>query len=111
MADRGRVVTGHCLSYGDGITYWPLAEIVKEFEGSDLDGAVADVVNEEAPVVAARIAAAIGSGESTLWVRYGCVGRVSRPSAYPFIAGISLRCREPPQWAINGLPRHSTPHP
>jgi class 3 adenylate cyclase/tetratricopeptide (TPR) repeat protein len=64
VADRGRVVTGHCLSYGDGITYWPLAEIVKEFEGSDLDGAVADVVNEEAPVIAARIAAAIGSGES-----------------------------------------------
>jgi tetratricopeptide (TPR) repeat protein len=64
VADRGRVVTGHCLSYGDGITYWPLAEIVKEFEGSDLDGAVAAVVNEEAPVIAARIAAAIGSGES-----------------------------------------------
>jgi class 3 adenylate cyclase len=46
VADRGRVVTGHCLSYGEGITYWPLAEIVKEFEGSDLDGAVAAVVNE-----------------------------------------------------------------
>ncbi|HEY8838739.1 MAG TPA: adenylate/guanylate cyclase domain-containing protein, partial [Dehalococcoidia bacterium] len=64
VADRSRVVTGHCLSYGEGITYWPLAEIVKEIEGSDLEGAVAAAVNEEAPVIAARIAAAIGSGES-----------------------------------------------
>jgi class 3 adenylate cyclase/tetratricopeptide (TPR) repeat protein len=64
VADRGRVVTGHCLSYGEGITYWPLAEIVNAFEGADLDGAVAAVVDEEAPVVAARIAAAIGNGES-----------------------------------------------
>jgi class 3 adenylate cyclase/tetratricopeptide (TPR) repeat protein len=26
------VVVGRCLSYGDGITYWPVAEIVKQFE-------------------------------------------------------------------------------
>ena len=64
IADRSRVVTGHCLSYGEGITYWPLAEIVKEIEGPDLEGAVAAAVNEEAPVIAARIAAAIGSGDS-----------------------------------------------
>ncbi len=64
VADRGRVVTGHCLSYGEGITYWPLAEIVKEFESPGLDMAVAAVVAEEAPVITARIAAAIGSGES-----------------------------------------------
>jgi class 3 adenylate cyclase/tetratricopeptide (TPR) repeat protein len=64
VADRCRVVTGRCLSYGEGITYWPLAEIVKEFEGTDLGAAVAGVVHEGAPVIAARIAAAIGSGES-----------------------------------------------
>jgi class 3 adenylate cyclase/tetratricopeptide (TPR) repeat protein len=64
VGDRGRVVTGRCLSYGEGITYWPLAEIVKEFEGTDLDAAVAGVVTEDAPVIAGRIAAAIGSGES-----------------------------------------------
>jgi tetratricopeptide (TPR) repeat protein len=26
----GRVVTGRCLSYGEGITYWPVVEIVKQ---------------------------------------------------------------------------------
>ncbi|MFZ0181116.1 MAG: adenylate/guanylate cyclase domain-containing protein [Candidatus Dormiibacterota bacterium] len=64
VADRGRVITGHCLPYGEGITYWPLAEIVKELDGSGLDEAVAAVVTEEAPAIAARIAAAIGSGDS-----------------------------------------------
>jgi class 3 adenylate cyclase/tetratricopeptide (TPR) repeat protein len=64
VADRGRVVTGHCLPYGEGITFWPLTEIVKQIEGSDLDVAAAAAVNEEAEVVTARIAAAIGSGES-----------------------------------------------
>ena len=28
VAERGRVLVGRCLSYGEGITYWPLAEIV-----------------------------------------------------------------------------------
>ncbi len=63
VADRGRVVTGHCLSYGEGITYWPLAEIVNGL-GTDIDEAVAAVVTEEAPSIAARIAAAIGSADS-----------------------------------------------
>ena len=27
-----RVVRGQCLSYGDGITYWPVVEIVKQFD-------------------------------------------------------------------------------
>jgi class 3 adenylate cyclase/tetratricopeptide (TPR) repeat protein len=64
VAGRGRVVSGHCLSYGEGITYWPLAEIVKEFESGNLDAAVAGAVSEDAPVIAARIAAAVGSGDS-----------------------------------------------
>jgi class 3 adenylate cyclase len=28
-----RLVTGRCLPYGDGVTYWPLAEILKEHAG------------------------------------------------------------------------------
>jgi class 3 adenylate cyclase len=28
-----RVVRGRCLPYGDGITYWPLAEILKSYSG------------------------------------------------------------------------------
>src|SRR3954462_13845921 len=29
VGSDARVVTGRCLSYGEGITYWPLAEIVR----------------------------------------------------------------------------------
>jgi class 3 adenylate cyclase len=32
-ASRARVLTGRCLSYGEGITYWPLAEIVRAAAG------------------------------------------------------------------------------
>ena len=30
-----RVVQGHCLSYGEGITYWPVVEVVKQLGGAD----------------------------------------------------------------------------
>ena len=30
VADRARVVSGRCLPYGEGITYWPLAGIFRE---------------------------------------------------------------------------------
>ena len=64
MAQRARVVTGRCLSYGEGITYWPLAEIVHDIGGRDLNAAVVALVRENADVVCERIAAAIGSGDS-----------------------------------------------
>ena len=31
--DRRTVVRGRCLPYGDGVTYWPLAEILKDVAG------------------------------------------------------------------------------
>ena len=64
VGQRARVVTGRCLPYGEGITYWPLAEIVSDVGGTDLRAAVANVVGENATVVYERIAAAIGSGDS-----------------------------------------------
>ena len=60
---NARVVTGRCLPYGEGITYWPLAEIVNEVGGRDLPAAVAKVVDADAPVIAERIAAAVGTGQ------------------------------------------------
>ncbi len=33
VAADARVVTGRCLEYGDGISYWPIAEIVRELGG------------------------------------------------------------------------------
>ena len=35
VAHRARVLRGRCLSYGDGITWWPVSEIVKEAAGID----------------------------------------------------------------------------
>jgi predicted ATPase/class 3 adenylate cyclase len=33
LGDRAHVVRGRCLSYGDGITFWPLAEAVRQAAG------------------------------------------------------------------------------
>jgi class 3 adenylate cyclase len=33
VGDEARVVRGRCLSYGEGITYWPIAEIVRQAAG------------------------------------------------------------------------------
>jgi class 3 adenylate cyclase/tetratricopeptide (TPR) repeat protein len=40
VRDRARVVRGRCLPYGEGITYWPAAEIVRQAAGiEDADSA------------------------------------------------------------------------
>jgi class 3 adenylate cyclase/tetratricopeptide (TPR) repeat protein len=56
----GRVVVGRCVPYGEGITYLPMAEIVRQIGSIDrlLDG------REEADVIAARISGAIGAGDA-----------------------------------------------
>jgi class 3 adenylate cyclase len=65
-----RVVVGRCLAYGEGITYWPLAEIVRATAGSDR-AAIAAVAEDA--IVADLLAAAIGVGgvagtkEETQW--------------------------------------------
>jgi class 3 adenylate cyclase len=61
--DEARVVVGRCLSYGEGITYWPLAEIVREVAGSKTRGGLEELLAAEADGVLAaqRILAAIGA--------------------------------------------------
>jgi class 3 adenylate cyclase/tetratricopeptide (TPR) repeat protein len=64
-----RVLVGRCLSYGEGITYWPLAELAVQIGdlGAALDGA------GDADLVQARIDAALGpaagavSSEEIAW--------------------------------------------
>ena len=43
--ERARLVRGRCLPYGDGITFWPLAEVVRDAAG---------ITNEDTPRVATR---------------------------------------------------------
>jgi len=64
LAGQARVLTGRCLAYGDGITYWPLAEVVREAAAIRDEDSPADARAKldrlvEAPF-AAYIASAIG---------------------------------------------------
>ncbi len=73
LADRARIVEGHCLPYGDGITFWPLAEIVKQaagIEDTDPPGEAVEKIGamltdiEQASFIAERVGAAIGLGHT-----------------------------------------------
>jgi class 3 adenylate cyclase/tetratricopeptide (TPR) repeat protein len=33
LGEQAKVLQGHCLSYGEGITFWPLAEVVRQAAG------------------------------------------------------------------------------
>jgi class 3 adenylate cyclase/tetratricopeptide (TPR) repeat protein len=61
--DDARFVVGRCLPYGEGITYWPLVEIVKQVAGEDARS-VAFLLEEEGELVAECIAAAVGQSEA-----------------------------------------------
>jgi class 3 adenylate cyclase/tetratricopeptide (TPR) repeat protein len=58
---QARVLVGRCLSYGEGITYWPLAEIVSQV--GDVRSALGG--DGDAELVAARVEAAVDSGGTT----------------------------------------------
>jgi class 3 adenylate cyclase/tetratricopeptide (TPR) repeat protein len=65
------VAEGRCLPYGDGITYWPVAEVVKALAGVGDDDSVEEAHaklvgllggQDDAELVASKVAAAIGLG-------------------------------------------------
>ncbi len=68
-SDRARILRGRCLPYGEGITYWPLREVLGMAAGifdSDLPAEgvqkLVDLMGdaEDGSLVAARLASAIG---------------------------------------------------
>jgi class 3 adenylate cyclase/tetratricopeptide (TPR) repeat protein len=65
LGDRARVVVGRCLPYGEGITYWPLVEIVRQIAGREPRADLAELLspNENAEVIADAVAAAVGASE------------------------------------------------
>src|SRR5215208_1533963 len=72
---RGEATTvvGRCLPYGDGITYWPVAEIVRGLAGAPTQRAVASLIggrspDEESELIAARISGAAGFARGTVSV-------------------------------------------
>jgi class 3 adenylate cyclase/tetratricopeptide (TPR) repeat protein len=63
------VIQGRCLSYGDAISYWPLAEALRDTAGIEPDDTAATVLERlgalaeglpQAQLVTGRVAAAIG---------------------------------------------------
>jgi class 3 adenylate cyclase/tetratricopeptide (TPR) repeat protein len=67
ISDRASILSGRCLSYGEGITYWPLAEMVRDAVGpteigADLAAAIAALLpaDPSAAEVAARVAQLAG---------------------------------------------------
>jgi class 3 adenylate cyclase len=68
--------TGHCLSYGEGLTFWPLREVVAELAGTE-DGDSSDEVkariarllpaDDDTDTVVERVAGALGVTESTAY--------------------------------------------
>jgi predicted ATPase/class 3 adenylate cyclase len=69
IGDRATVLSGRCLPYGEGITYWPLAEIVRGAAGlggrgsaEDAVAAIADLLGGEgnAGLIAERVAETLG---------------------------------------------------
>jgi predicted ATPase/class 3 adenylate cyclase len=74
LDDDATVVVGRCLSYGEGITYRPLAEIVRQL-GPDPAVSIAEVLAEDAhaePVArlvlgAVGLAENAGAAEDTFW--------------------------------------------
>jgi class 3 adenylate cyclase/tetratricopeptide (TPR) repeat protein len=82
LSGKARVLIGHCTPYGEGNTFWPLTELVRQaasisrrLPAEEARGRLVALLKEEpeAEMVADRIGAATGiaegdaSGEETFW--------------------------------------------
>ena len=79
VAGEARVLTGHCLPYGEGITYWPLAEIVRDLAGDDRSQLAGYLASDE-------------RGELVCDLLLGAIGAVERAGSV-----------EETQWAVRRL--------
>ena len=73
LGDRATVLRGRCLPYGEGITYWPLNEVVRDLAAEAGSGAPAEVRDAlaahlagdpKAALVADVLAQAVGLGDT-----------------------------------------------
>jgi predicted ATPase/DNA-binding SARP family transcriptional activator len=75
VSDQALFLTGRCLPYGEGITFWPLVEIVRAAAGDTTARAIARVLGnfEHADLIAREIAGILGApdgselGEDAFW--------------------------------------------
>ena len=66
VGETATVVQGRCLPYGEGITFWPLADVVRKLHGEDPLASIPATLagDKNAEVIASRLAAALGLAES-----------------------------------------------
>jgi class 3 adenylate cyclase/tetratricopeptide (TPR) repeat protein len=64
LRDEARTLSGRCLPYGDGITFWPLVQIVGEL-GSDNGVRGALAAAEDGELIAQRVLSAVGPTPTT----------------------------------------------
>ena len=65
LRDVATTAVGRCLPYGEGVAYWPVAEVARRLAGAPTETALAATAgggtsNEEAELVAAQVARAAG---------------------------------------------------
>jgi class 3 adenylate cyclase len=70
IRDEAQILTGRCLAYGDGITFWPLVEMVGALGSEE---GVRELLRDadDAELVATRVLGAVGAnpapGSETFW--------------------------------------------
>jgi class 3 adenylate cyclase/tetratricopeptide (TPR) repeat protein len=99
---EARVLLGRCLPYGEGITYWPLRELVRDAARELSQQAIEELLEgePEAERIASRVAGAIGVGETaaspedTMWAVRRLLEHLARQQ--PLIVGFDdLQWAEP----------------
>jgi class 3 adenylate cyclase len=65
VGQQARVLVGRCLPYGEGITYWPLVEIVKQVAEEEPRAVISELLSEDeaGDLVADLVAGAVGASE------------------------------------------------
>ena len=66
LGEQATIVHGRCLPYGEGITFWPLREVVRTLYGEDFPSTIRARLagDENAELIAERLGAAVGHAES-----------------------------------------------
>jgi DNA-binding SARP family transcriptional activator len=93
LAGEATVLTGRCLSYGEGIAFWPLREAVIQVAGEESRESVRTLLDgaDDADVVADILAAALGLapaesvGEQLLWAVRRLLEALSRERPVIFV--------------------------
>jgi class 3 adenylate cyclase/tetratricopeptide (TPR) repeat protein len=102
VGDEASLLVGRCLPYGEGITYWPLRDVVREAAGDLTQAQIEDLLEgeEDAERIAGRVAGAIGisdhagAADETNWAVRRLFERMA--SDRPLIVGFDdLQWAEP----------------